>query len=155
MRKAFLILAVLCGIGFAAAAQNDSVPKKETDHEINPYQITMMAVSLYDIFTVFDVSPENFDKGWLRKCDTVVITDPDEIRRIVDGLILGAERSIYRHIDTRGKLILQHHDGYEMVVYYCNHHMVIDDEYYYVNTEITKWLDELRERKHKKGNNAD
>lgn len=33
--------------------------------------------------------------------------------------------------------------------------MVIDDEYYYVNTEITKWLDELRERKHKKGNNAD
>lgn len=154
MRKAILALAVLCGICFGTAAQNDSIPKKEIDHEINPYQITMMAVSL-KIMTVIDVSPENFDKGWLRKCDTVVITDPDEIRRIVDGLIMGAERSKYRQIDTRGKLILQYHDGYEKVVYYDNLDMVIDDEYYYANTEIMKWLDELRESKHKKYNNAD
>ena len=153
MRKAILTLAVLCGIGFGAAAQNDSIPKIETDHEINPYQITMMAVSL-DIMTVIDVSPENFDKGWLGKCDTVVITNPDEIRRIVDGLIMGTNRNKYRQIDTRGKLILQHYDGYEIVVYYNNLYMVIGDKYYYANTEITEWLDELRESNHKKYNNA-
>ena len=147
MKKAILTLAVLCGIVFGAAAQNDSIPKIEIGHEINPYQITMMAVSL-DIMTAVDVSPEKFDKGWLGRCDTVVITNPDMIHRIVKGLIMGAKRNKYRNIDTRGKLILQHHDGFEMVVYYNNLYMVIDDTYYYANIEITQWLDELRENSH-------
>ena len=95
-----------------------------------------------------DVSPEKFDKGWLGRCDTVVITNPDMIHRIVKGLIMGAKRNKYRNIDTRGKLILQHHDGFEMVVYYNNLYMVIDDTYYYANIEITQWLDELRENSH-------
>lgn len=137
----------------------DSVPKEfdfsrfttnlneDGSDESYPYQITMIAAPL-DIMTVVDIPPEAFDRGW-HYCDTVVISNPDTIRRIVHGMMDGAMPNKNGGIDTRGKLILKYHDRDDVTVYYNWLYMMIGGRYYYADKNVTGWLNELREQARK------
>ena len=117
------------------------------DNDSYPYRITMIAAPL-DIMTVVDIPPEAFDRGW-HYCDTVVISNPDTIRRIVDGMIGGATPNKNGGIDTRGKLILKYHDREDMTVYYDRLYMMLGGRYYYADKDVTGWLNELMEQARK------
>ncbi len=149
MKKAFLILVVLCAVAMMAGCKSgntngstyDTIATVDDDY---PYEIIMTATDL-DILTCCAVTPESFDlNGFGKDDDTLLITSPDTIRHIVDSLINNATPAERNGIDTRGKLTLKYHGKGDMVVFYDRLTMVCDGKFYDVDRNITEWIDRLR-----------
>lgn len=147
MKKAFLICTIILLISANISAQNKEIDTLSKGISGYPYQITMIAVSI-NIVTVISITPERFDTNWTKEADTIVISDPEVIRWIVDGIINDAKPFEMYGIDTRGKLILKYHNNNDVVLYYGYNEMLLDDKTYLINTYMTRWLDEIR--KHSK-----
>lgn len=149
MRKAFLALAVLCGIGLMAGCKSGTADKSTNDtmsavDDGYPYEIIMTAADL-NILTCFAVTPEEFDMhGFGKDDDTLLITSPDTIHYIVDSLINGATPAERNGMDTRGKLTLKYHGKDDMVVFYDRLTLMCDGKFYDVDWNITEWIDRLR-----------
>lgn len=105
--------------------------------------ITIISVSSMLMYTSFDITPENFDKGYIRNAlDTIDVNNEADKISLINTIKNMKEDNDVISFDTRGKILIQEH-GEDKILYFSRFYLKNGSKYYIIDRSFEQLIDRI------------
>lgn len=105
--------------------------------------ITIISVSSMLMNTPFDITPENFDKGYIRNAlDTIDVNNEADKISLINTIKNMKEDNDVISFDTRGKILIQEH-GEDKILYFSRFYLKNGSKYYIIDSSFEQLIDRI------------